>query len=56
LSVHQRVDILQAFLVNDTRRKFFCKNTFRSQRANLNNNNADAILVRIKLTKINAYK
>jgi len=34
LSVHQRVDILQAFLVNDTRRKFFCKNTFRSQRVN----------------------
>jgi len=32
LSVHQRVDILQAFLVNDTRRKIYCKNTLRSQR------------------------
>jgi len=30
--VHQRVDILQAFLVNDTRRKIYCKNTLRSQR------------------------
>jgi len=34
LSVHQRVDILQAFLVNDTRRKIYCKNTLRSQRVN----------------------
>jgi len=32
--VHQRVDILQAFLVNDTRRKIYCKNTLRSQRVN----------------------
>jgi len=32
LSVHQRVDVLQAFLVNDTRRKIYSKNTLRSQR------------------------
>jgi len=35
--VHQRVDILQAFLVNDTRRKIYCKNTLRSQRVNISN-------------------
>jgi len=33
--VHQRVDILQAFLVNDTRRKIYCKNTLRSQRVKI---------------------
>ncbi len=32
LSVHQRVDILQAFLVNDTRRKIYCKNAIGSLR------------------------
>lgn len=30
LSVHNRVDVLQAFLVNKTRRKINCKNTLRS--------------------------
>jgi len=32
--VHQRVDVLQTFLLNNTRRKINCKNTLRSQRLN----------------------